>query len=106
MSSRFASCEDFQSPLKAISLERFPALSVVERIVRVEPIALRVHFEIGDFRQFWCLNEKLLLGPKNRDELDLVLVEIELAAIQIPVHVRVGKEDFRRAAFYDDVEDF
>ena len=32
--------------------------------------------------------------------------EIELTAVKVPVHVRVGQEDLGRAAFDDDVEDF
>jgi hypothetical protein len=92
-----------QSLFESKGIERLSALPVIERIVRVEPIALCVHFEIREFRR---LDEKLLLKPESRDELDFVVVQIELAAVQISVHVGVGQEDFRRAAFNDDVEDF
>jgi hypothetical protein len=59
-------------------------------MVRVEPIAFRVDFEIGDLREFRRLDEKLLLGPERRDKFDFVVVEIELAAVQILVRNAVS----------------
>jgi hypothetical protein len=73
--------------------------------VGVEPLAFGLHFEIGNFHQFGRFDEKLLPGPQRRDELDFVLVEMELASVEVPVHVRVGQEYLRRATFNDDVQD-
>lgn len=55
--------QNLQAFFKAVSFEGLAPFSVVEWIVRVEPVALRVHFQVGDLRQFRRLNEKLLLGP-------------------------------------------
>jgi hypothetical protein len=49
--------QDFEAFLKSVGLERFSSFSVVKGIVGVEPVALPVHFEIGNLGQFGRLNE-------------------------------------------------
>jgi hypothetical protein len=54
-----------------------PAAPVVERVVRVEPAALHVRYQIGNVREFRRLDKNPLLPSKSRDELDFRLVKIE-----------------------------
>ena len=65
---------------------------IVEGIVRVKPVALRIHFEIGDLSEFGRLDEQLLFWSESGDEFDFALVQVELATVEVPVHVRVGPE--------------
>src|SRR3984893_17293727 len=97
--------EHFKTSLKAVGLESLFPFFVVVRIVCVQPIALGIDVEIGDLRQLWRLNQELLLGDEGRDQFDLVFVQVELTAVQIPVHIGVRKEDFGGATFDDYVED-
>ena len=59
-----SSRQDFEALLEAVGLERFLPFPVVVGIVRVEPVALGVHGEIGDLRQFRRLDQELLLGDE------------------------------------------
>src|SRR5713226_10039221 len=86
--------EHFQTSLEAVGLEGLFAFLVVVRIVRVQPIALGVHGEIGDLREFRRLNKELLLGDEARNELEFVFVQVKLATVEVAVHIGVREEDF------------
>src|SRR5271156_1790479 len=77
--SRLSSRENFQPSFEAVGLECFFPFLVVVGVVRVEPIALGVHGEIGDLRQLRRLYQELLLGYEARDQLDFVFVQVKLA---------------------------
>src|SRR5271155_1956466 len=102
--SRLSSRENFQASFEAVGLECLFPFLVVVGVVRVEPIALGIHGEVSDLRQLRCLNQELLLGDEARDELDFVLVQVKLAAVEVAVHVGVRKKDFGSATFDDYVE--
>src|SRR5262249_7766653 len=62
--------------------------------------------EIGDFGEFWSLEEKLLFGNQPGDESHFGIVQMKLAAVHLLVHVGISEEDLGRAGFDDDVEEF
>src|SRR5882757_6994994 len=88
-----------------MGLERLAALAVVEGVIGIKPVAFRVYGEVDDLREFRSLDEELPLGNQAGDEFDFVVVEMKLRSIQLPVHIRVRKENLCRAAFDNNVED-
>ena len=60
--SRLRSGQHFQTFGKAEGLEGFPAFAVVIGIVGVEPVALRIHGEIGDLADSGVLIRNCCLG--------------------------------------------
>src|ERR1700740_1835036 len=87
-----------------MGLERFFPFAIVKRVVCVEPVARPVNRQVRNLREFWCLNKELLLGDKGRNEIDFVLVQMELSAVKVPIHVGISQEDFCRAAFNNYVQ--
>src|SRR6202167_3956970 len=102
--SRLSSREHFQTLFKAVSLESLAPLLVVIGIVGVQPIAFRIDVQVRDFRKFRRLDQKLLFGYETGNQVDFVFVQVKLAAVELTVHRGICEEDFRRAAFDDDVE--
>jgi len=98
------SCEHFETFIEAVGFEGFLSFLVVVRVVGVQPIALRIDIEVGDFRQLRGLNQELLLRDKPRDQVDFAFVEVELTLVEISVHIGVREKDFRCAAFDNDFE--
>src|SRR6266404_4861043 len=103
--SRVPSRQDFEALFESVKFKRFFPFLVVIRVIRVEPIALGIDIAIGDFRQLRGLNQELLLGDETRNEIDFGFVQMELATVEIAVHIGVREEDFRGAALDDYVED-
>src|SRR5260370_40566004 len=102
--SRLASGQNVQALFKPVRVERFLPLAVVVGIIRVQPVAAAVDVEIGDLGEFRGLDQKLLLRKQGRDQADFSVVQVKLTAVQLLVHVRVRKKDFRRAALDNDIE--
>src|ERR1700733_11564941 len=102
--SRLLARENFKAFLEAVGLKSLFPFFVVVGIVGVKPVAFRIDIEIGDFRKLRRLDQKLLFGDQVRDQLDFVLVQMKLPAVELAIHVGIGEEDLRRAAFDDDVE--
>src|ERR1700682_5321972 len=104
-SSSFFSGKNFEPLFKAIVPECVRSFAVVERIVGVEPIALRVHFEIRNFGDLVVFNEKLPFRNEGRDQRDLSVVQMELIFVELAVHVWVSQENLGSASFDDHVDD-
>src|SRR6202050_1861094 len=102
--SRLSSREHFQALFKAIGLESLAPLLVVIGIVGIQPIAFRIDVQVRDFRKFRRLDQKLLFGDETGNQIDFVFVQLKLAAVELTVHRGICEEDFRGAAFDDDVE--
>ncbi len=103
--SRLRSRQDFEAFLESVCLERLLPFLVVVRVIRIEPIALGIDVEIGDLGEFRRLNQELSFGDKARDELDFGFIQVELATVEIAIHVGIREEDLCGAAFDDYVED-
>ena len=97
--------QHFQAVVESVGLECLFPTPVIEWVIGVEPVAAGIDVEVGHLRRFRVLNEQLLLRNQTRNEIDLVLVEVELAAVKLQVHVGVRQEDFGWTAFEQDVED-
>src|SRR6202167_2827 len=102
--SRSSSREHFQTLFKAVGLESLTPFLVVIGIVGVQPIAFRIDVQVCDFRQFRRLDQKLLFGDETGNQVDFFFVQVKLAAVELTVQRGICEEDFRGAAFDDDVE--
>src|SRR6266478_9819927 len=60
--SSFLSRQELKAPFEAVLLESLGPLSVIKRIVRVQPVAFRVHFQVRDLGNLVVLDKKLPLG--------------------------------------------
>src|SRR5205823_6121568 len=101
----FVTRQNLETLLEPEGVESLLALSVVVRIVCVEPVAFPVHVQICDFCELGRFDKELLLRNQVGYELDLGVVEVELALVKFAIHVWVGEKDFCRASLDDDVED-
>jgi len=60
--------------------------------------------EVSDLGQFRGFQKELLFGNEPRKQFDFLFVQVEVPAVQLAIHVGIGKEDFRDAAFEDDIK--
>src|SRR5216684_1716460 len=60
--SSFVSGQNLKAPLEAVLLESLGPFPVVKRIVRVQPVAFGVYFQVRDLGNLVVLDEKLPLG--------------------------------------------
>src|SRR5882672_10837338 len=97
--------KNFQALLETVGGKCLVTLPVVERVIRVKPVALRINVEVGHLRGVRRLDEHLLFGNQAGDQLDLVVIEVEVLLVKLPVHVGVGQENLGDAAFQNHVED-
>src|SRR5713226_5732233 len=86
--SSFLSRQDLKAPFEAVLLESLGPLSVVKRIVCVEPVAFRVHFQVRDLGNLVILDKKLPLGNQRGNEVDFRLIQMKLVPVQLAIHVR------------------
>src|SRR5229473_2327710 len=103
--SSFLSCQDLKSLLETVLLEGFGPFAVVKGIVRIKPVALRVHFQIRDLGDFMVLDEKLPLGNQRGNQVDFRFIQMKLVFVQLAIHVGVGEENLRGARFDNHVHD-
>src|SRR6266851_4915781 len=85
-------------------LESFRPFPVIKGVVCVEPIALRVHFQVRNLGNLMVLDEKLPLRDQRRDEVNFRVVQMKLVLVQRAIHVGIGEENLRRAGFDDDIQ--
>src|SRR5216684_3623629 len=60
--SSFLSRQNLKAPLEAVLLESLGPFPVVKRIVRVQPVAFGVYFQVRDLGNLMVLDKKLPLG--------------------------------------------
>ncbi len=46
-----------------------------------------------------------MFGNESRNQFDFLFVQVEVPAVQLTIHVGIGKKDFRDTALEDDVEE-
>src|ERR1700731_922889 len=94
LGSSFLSRQNLKAPLEAVLLESLGSPPVVKRIVGVEPVALRVYFQVCNLGDLMVLDQKLPLRNQRGNEVDFRLVQMKLISVQLAVHIRVGYEYF------------
>src|SRR5580704_15607564 len=90
LGSSLLSRQNLKASLETVLLESLGPPPVVKGIVRVEPVALRVYFQVRDLGDLVVLDQKLPLGNQRGNEVDFRFVQMKLVPVQLTVHVRVG----------------
>src|SRR5260370_35207073 len=90
--SSFLSRQNLQALFEAVLLESLSPPPVVKRIVRVQPVAFRVYFEVRDLGNFVVFDEELPFGNQRGNQADFRLVQRILVSVQLALHVRIGYE--------------
>ena len=88
-----------------MGIEGLLAPAVVERVVGVKPVALAVDVQVRDLGNVRGLDQHLLLGNQGRHQLQLVVVQVKVLAVELAVEVGVGEKNLGAAGFDQDIED-
>src|SRR6266849_1029496 len=105
LGSSLLSRQNLEAPLKTVLLESLGPPPVVKRIVGVEPVTLRVNFQVCNLGDLVVLDQKLPFGNQRGNEVDFRFVQMKLVPVQLAIHIRVGEEDFCGTGFDNYVHD-
>src|SRR5258708_29992522 len=70
LGSSLLRCQNLKPPLEAVLLESLGTPPVVKRIVRIDPVAFRVYFQVCNLGDLVVLDQKLPFGNQRGNEID------------------------------------